>query len=85
MCSHLWVSRQVQDSVQPLAVVVPGLLLVDHVSVVLRQGQEPPDGAQVLPQGPVLRAGVLLPAQQITQPALEREEEIGSVSCRERV
>lgn len=56
---------------QPLAVVMSGLLLVRQVSVGLWQGQEPADGAQVLPQGAVLRAGVLLPPKQLTQPTLE--------------
>lgn len=57
---------------QPLAVMVSGLLLVRQVSVGLRQGEEPPDGAQVLPQSAVLWAGVLLPPQQLTQPTLEQ-------------
>lgn len=56
---------------QPLAVVMSGLLLVRQVSVGLWQGQKPADGAQVLPQGAVLRAGVLLPPKQLTQPTLE--------------
>lgn len=58
---------------QPLGVVVPGLLFISHVSVGLGQGQKPPDGAQVLPQGAVLWAGVLLPPKQLTQPALENK------------
>lgn len=65
-----------QHRLQPLAVLLPGLLLVDLVAVALRQPQEPPDGAQVLPQCAVLRARALLPAQELTQPALvgvERE------------
>lgn len=60
-----------EDGVEPLAVVVPGLLLVRQVPVGLRQRQEPPDGAQVLPESAVLRAGVLLPPKQLAQPALE--------------
>lgn len=60
----------VQHRLQPLAVLLPGLLLVDLVAVALRQPQEPPDGAQVLPQRAVLRARALLPAQELAQPAL---------------
>lgn len=56
-----------------LAVVVPGLLLVDHVPLVLGEVQEAADGAQVLPERAVLGAGVLLPAEQLAQPALGRE------------
>lgn len=64
----LW---DVQDSVDPVAVLLPRFLFVDLVSVRLRQGQEPSDGAQVLPQSAVLRAGVFLPPEQLTQPTLE--------------
>lgn len=46
------------------------LLLVDRVSFGLRQAEEAADHAQVLPQCSVLRARVLFPAQQLTQPAL---------------
>lgn len=59
---------------RPLAVVLlPGaaLLLVDGVALALRQAEEAADHGQVLPQRPVLRRGVLLPAQQLTEPALE--------------
>lgn len=70
---YLRVLRQVEDGVHPLRVMVSGLLLVREVSVGLRQRQKPPDGAQVLPQGAVLRARVLLPPEQLTQPALETE------------
>lgn len=57
----------------PLRVMVSGLLFVGQVSVSLRQTQEPSDGAQVLPQGPVLRAGVLLPSKQFAQPTLDKK------------
>lgn len=53
------------------------LVFVDGVSLGLRQAQEPADHAEVLPQGPVLWAGVLLPAQQLTQPALQEEHRRG--------
>lgn len=59
--TYLCVLWHVEDGVQPLAMMVSGLLLVCKISVGLRQRQEPPDGAQVLPQSAVLRAGVLLP------------------------
>ena len=73
MCgSYLCVLWQVEDGVQPLRVMVSGLLLVRQVSVGLRQRQEPPDSAQVLPQGAVLWGWVLLPPEQLTQPALEK-------------
>lgn len=69
--AYLCVLRQVEHGVHSLGVMVPGLLLVRQVSVGLRQGQKPPDGAQVLPQSAVLWAGVLLPPKQLTQPTLE--------------
>ncbi len=69
---YLCVLRQVEDGVQPLVVMVSGLLLVGQVSVGLLQSQKPPDGAQVLPQGAVLWAGVLLPPKQLTQPTLKK-------------
>lgn len=69
--TNLCVLRQVEDGVQPLCVVMSGLLLIRQVSVGLRQSEEPPDGAQVLPQGAVLRAGILLPPKQLAQPALQ--------------
>lgn len=62
-----------QDGVHPLGVMVSGLLFVGQVSVSLQQTQEPSDGAQVLPQGAVLRAGVLLPSKQFAQPTLEKK------------
>lgn len=70
--SYLCVLWQVEDGVQPLGVMVPGLLLVRQVSVGLWQGEKPPDGAQVLPQSAVLWAGALFPPKQLTQPTLEK-------------
>lgn len=75
--SYLCVLWQVEDSVQPLGVMVPGLLLVCQVSVGLRQGQKPPNGAQVLPESAVLWTGILLPPKQFTQPTLEQRHEGG--------
>jgi hypothetical protein len=45
-------------------------MLVDGVALPLRQAKEAADHAQVLPQSAVLRVGLLLPAQQLTQPPL---------------
>ena len=63
---------------QPVSAVLlchcaAALLLIDEVSLGLGQAEESADHAQVLPQGPVLRTGILLPAQQLTEPALEEE------------
>lgn len=55
-----------------LAVVVSGLLLIDHIPLMLGQVQEAANGAQVLPKGAVFWAWVFFPAQQLTQPALQR-------------
>ena len=52
------------------------LLLVDGVALPLRQAEEAADHGQVLPQSAVLRGRLLLPAQQLTQPAL-RTRDIG--------
>lgn len=52
---------------------VAALLFIDGISFSLGQAEEAADHAQVLPQGPVLGAGVLLPTQQLTQPALQEE------------
>lgn len=49
------------------------LLFIDGISFSLGQAEEPADHAQILPQGPVLWAGILLPTQQLTQPALQEE------------
>lgn len=40
---------------------VAALLFIDGISFGLRQAEESANHAQVLPQGPVLRAGVLFP------------------------
>lgn len=69
-----------QDGVQPLCVMVSGLLFVGQVSVSLWQTQEPSDGAQVLPQGAVLRAGVLLPSKQFAQPTLGKKGKVRSLT-----
>lgn len=53
--------------------LLSGLVLVDLVSVGLRQLQEPPDGAQVLPKCTVLRVWALLPSEQLTQPTLKEQ------------
>ncbi len=37
------------------------LLFIDGISFSLGQAEEAADHAQILPQGPVLRAGILLP------------------------
>lgn len=66
---------------QPLTLLLSGLFLVDQVSVGLRQLQEPPDGAQVLPKRPVLGAGALSPSEQLAQPTLE-EQMISGLSSR---
>lgn len=63
---------QLDHVLHALTVVVPRLLLVDHVPLVLGEVQEAADGAEVLPQRAVLRAWVLLPAEQLTEPALRR-------------
>lgn len=55
-----------------LAVVVSGLLLIDHIPLMLGKVQEAANGAEVLPKGAVFRAGVFFPAQQLTQPALQQ-------------
>lgn len=52
---------------------VAALLFIDGIAFILGQAEEPADHAQVLPKGPVLWAGVLLPTQQLTQPALQEE------------
>lgn len=62
---------------KPVALLLPGLLFVDLVPVGLRQVQEPPDGAQVLPKCTVLGVGALFPSEQLAQPALQEQ----MVSC----
>lgn len=88
---YLCVLWQVEDGVQPLCVMVSGLLFVRQISVTLRQRQKPPDGAQVLPQSAVLWAGVLLPPEQLAQPSLEerhgrtRRNEMGGLKSESEV
>lgn len=59
----------------PLVVVLllPGaaLLLVDGVTFDLAEAQEAADHGEVLPERPVLRRRILLPSQQLTEPALK--------------
>lgn len=75
--------RELDHVLHALAVVMPGLLLVDHIPLVLGKVQEATDGTEVLPERAVFWAGVLLPAEQFTQPALEREGHVSSPSeCR---
>lgn len=47
-----------------------GLFLIHQIPVHLWKAQKPPDSTQVLPESPVLRAGTLFPAKQLTQPSL---------------
>ncbi len=59
---------------RPLVVVLlPGaaLLLVDGVTFGLGEAQEAADHGEVFPEGPVLRGRILLPTQQLTEPALK--------------
>lgn len=74
---------------RPLVVVLlPGaaLLLVDGVAFDLGEAQEAADHGEVFPERPVLRGGILLPTQQLAEPALkeglerEREGESRSVN-----
>lgn len=55
-----------------LTVVMSGLLLVDHIPLMLGKVQEAANGAEVLPKGAVFRTWVFFPAKQLTQPALQR-------------
>lgn len=65
-------------------VLLPGaaLLLVDGVALGLGEAQETADHGEVLPECPVLWRGILLPAQQLTQPALEEGLERGKGEVR---
>ncbi len=59
---------------RPLAVVLlpsAALLLVDGVAFALGEAQEAADHGQVFPQRPVFRRWILLPTQQLTEPALK--------------
>lgn len=51
------------------------LLLIDGVTLHLRQTQEASNHGEVLPQRPVLRRWILLPAKQLTEPTLWRESD----------
>lgn len=60
---------------RPLVVVLlagAALLLVDGVTFGLREAQEASDHGQVLPECSVLWRRILLPAQQLTEPTLEK-------------
>lgn len=75
-CSHQCIV--IVEQCKPVSAVllchcVVALLFIDGISFSLGQAEEAANHAQVLPQGPVLRAGVLLPTQQFTQPALQEE------------
>lgn len=70
-----WLGRKLDHMLHALAVVMPRLLLVDHIPLMLGKVQEATDGAEVLPESAVFWAGILLPAKQFAQPALKRERE----------
>lgn len=75
--AHLhWLRGKLDHVLHALAVVVPGLLLVDHIPLMLGKVQEATNGTEVLPESAVFWAGILLPAEQFTKPALERERVI---------
>lgn len=56
-----------------LAVMMSGLLLIDHIPLMLRKVQEAANGAEVLPEGAVFWTWVFFPAKQLTEPALQQE------------
>lgn len=64
---------------RPLGVMLlltrAALLLIDGVTLHLRQTQEASNHGEVLPQRPVLRRWILLPAKQLTEPTLWRESD----------
>lgn len=72
---------------RPLVVVLlPGaaLLLVDGVAFDLGEAQEAADHGEVLPERPVLWRGILLPTQQLTEPALKEgleREKVSKARC----
>ena len=73
--THLhWLRGKLDHVLHALAVMVPRFLLINHIPLVLGKVQEATDGTEVLPEGAVFWAGVLLPAEQFTQPALETEK-----------
>lgn len=60
---------------RPLVVVLlagAALLLVDGIAFDLREAQEASDHGEVLPECSVLWRRILFPAQQLTEPALEK-------------
>lgn len=60
---------------RPLVVVLlagAALLLVDGIAFGLREAQEASDHGEVLPECSVLWRRILFPAQQLTEPALEK-------------
>lgn len=71
---HLQLLRgHVQQVCGPLCVVLlsgAALLLIDDVALALREAEEAADHRQVFPERAILWGRVLLPAQQLTQPAL---------------
>lgn len=80
--AHLF-SGNVHQVRWPLIVVLlPGaaLLLVDGIAFGLGEAQKAADHGEVLPECPILWGRILLPAQQLTEPALTKgleEEERG--------
>lgn len=60
---------------RPLVVVLlagAALLLVDGIAFGLREAQETSDHGEVLPERSVLWRRILFPAQQLTEPALDK-------------
>lgn len=60
---------------RPLVVVLlagAALLLVDGIAFGLREAQEASDHGEVLPERSVLWRRILFPAQQLTEPALDK-------------
>lgn len=60
---------------RPLVVVLlagTALLLVDGIAFGLREAQEASDHGEVLPECSVLWRRILFPAQQLTEPALDK-------------
>ena len=73
--AHLhWLRGQLNHVLHALAVMVPWFLFINHIPLMLGKVQETADGTEVLPESAVFWAGVLLPAEQFTQPALETEK-----------
>lgn len=73
--AHLhWLRGKLNHVLHALAVMVPWFLFINHIPLMLGKVQETADGTEVLPESAVFWAGVLLPAEQFTQPALEAEK-----------